>query len=164
MKRDRGRLDRCFLLFTLATGSKFLFITVTTSSAALKDYFLPLLRRVQLGCRPSSMPVVLSYGNVFKLSPWLSTVHLLSPFQAQNIAENETSLKILNRVAAKFDKLESRRVQSSAVWIFITTVVRLSSSFYLSLFNYFHQNATYFSDKHQIYENVWISASLRLTN
>lgn len=41
VERQRKHQTTKVPVFTLATGSKFLFITAATSSAALKDYFLP---------------------------------------------------------------------------------------------------------------------------
>lgn len=44
VERERKHQTTEVPVFTLATGSKFLFITAATSSAALKDYFFPSAR------------------------------------------------------------------------------------------------------------------------
>lgn len=165
----QGAPERRSPLFTLATGSKFLFITAATSSVALKDYFqpCPLLRGVQPGCRSSSMPVVLSYGDVFRALAVIKRYMSPAPLPQSGICRGWS---IVEDLKLRRGKIRQTRVApsavSSAIWIFITAVVCLSlslslfpSPFHLSLFNCFHQNATYFSDKHRIYENVRISAS-----
>lgn len=132
-----GPPERRSPLFTLATGSKFLFITAATSSTALKDYFQPCPYFVGfnlVAARPQCPSFCLTETS-FVLSPWLSTVRLLLLFfSGSEYAEDEASLKILSRVAAKFGKLESRRVQSHQLFEYSLLLSCLSFSLSLSLF------------------------------
>lgn len=92
------------------------------------------------------MPIVLSYGDVLRVLVVIKqrTPPASLPFSGPEYTEDEESLKILSRVAAKFGELESRRVQSHLLfeYSFPLSCVLLSFSLFLSLysslFNCFH--------------------------